>query len=154
MKTLALALATVAGAGFAPIAPGTAGAAVGVVIFYFTRGWPFEWQLGLAILVTLVGTWAASVAARHFDREDPSQVVVDEVAGQLVSYLGFGAALGTWGIVIGFVAFRIFDTWKPWPANKFEELPGGVGIMADDVMAGIYANLLLQVLEHFVYKGL
>jgi len=151
MKRIALAIATVGGAGFAPIAPGTAGAAVGVVIFWFTRGWPLAWQAGLAFAVTAIGTWASTVAARHFDREDPSQVVVDEVAGQLVTY--FATGVGVWGMLIGFVAFRVFDTWKPWPANKFEELPGGIGIMADDVMAGIYANILL-ILVHFVYKGL
>src|SRR5205814_2286023 len=81
------------------------------------------------------GTWAAGVAATHFGREDPGQVVVDEVAGQLVTLLLTGAALP--GAVIGFFAFRIFDILKPWPANRFERLPGGVGIMADDLMAGL-----------------
>jgi phosphatidylglycerophosphatase A len=140
---LALAVATVGGAGYAPIAPGTFGSAVGVVIYWFTRHWPLPWQFGLVLGVTAVGTWAATVVARHYGREDPGEVVVDEVAGQLVTFLGTGA--GGAGTIVGFFAFRLFDIIKPWPANRFERLPGGVGIMADDLMAGVYGNLLLQI---------
>jgi phosphatidylglycerophosphatase A len=147
MKRAAVILATVGGAGYFPIAPGTVGSAVGVLIYWFTRQWPLSWQLGLLAGVTLSGTWAAGVAAGHFGREDPGHVVVDEVAGQLVTLLLTGAALP--GAVIGFFAFRLFDIIKPWPANRFERLPGGVGIMADDLMAGVYANIVLQVIAYF-----
>jgi len=147
MRRAAVVLATVGGAGYFPIAPGTVGSAVGVLIYWFTRQWPFSWQLGLVAAVTVAGTWAAGVAATHFGREDPGHVVVDEVAGQLVTFLLTGAGLS--GAVIGFFAFRLFDIIKPWPANRFERLPGGVGIMADDLMAGVYANIVLQVIAYF-----
>jgi phosphatidylglycerophosphatase A len=146
MKRAAVILATVGGAGYFPIAPGTVGSAVGVLVYWFTRQWPFSWQLGLVAAVTVVGTWAAGVAAGHFGREDPGHVVIDEVAGQLVTLLLTGAGLS--GAVIGFFAFRLFDIIKPWPANRFERLPGGLGIMADDLMAGVYANLVLQVVAY------
>lgn len=143
MKRLALLVATSGGAGYSPIAPGTAGSAVGVVIFWFTRHWPLAWQAALLLVISLVGTWAGSVAAEHFGREDPGQVVVDEVAGQLLTLIATGASLP--GMVLGFFVFRALDIVKPWPANRFERLPGGVGIMADDLMAGVYGNLALQI---------
>ncbi len=143
MKRLALLVATAGGAGYSPIAPGTAGSAVGIVIFWFTRAWPLAWQTGLLVAISLVGTWAASVAAEHFGREDPGQVVVDEVAGQLLTLIATGASLA--GMALGFFVFRALDIVKPWPANRFERLPGGVGIMADDLMAGVYGNLALQI---------
>jgi phosphatidylglycerophosphatase A len=146
MKRAAVILATVGGAGYFPIAPGTVGSAAGVVIYLLTRHWPFPWQLALLAAVTIVGTWAAGVAAGHFGREDPGHVVVDEVAGQLVTLLLTGSGFS--GAVIGFFAFRLFDIIKPWPANRFERLPGGVGIMADDLMAGVYANIVLQVIAY------
>jgi phosphatidylglycerophosphatase A len=146
MKRAAVILATVGGAGYFPIAPGTVGSAVGVLIYWLTRHWPFPWQLALLAAVTIVGTWAAGVAAGHFGREDPGHVVVDEVAGQLVTLLLTGSGFS--GAVIGFFAFRLFDIIKPWPANRFERLPGGVGIMADDLMAGVYANIVLQVVAY------
>ena len=120
MKRAAVILATVGGAGYFPIAPGTVGSAVGVLVYWFTRQWPFSWQLGLVAAVTVVGTWAAGVAAGHFGREDPGHVVIDEVAGQLVTLLLTGAGLS--GAVIGFFVFRLFDIIKPWPANRFERL--------------------------------
>ena len=144
MKRLALLVATAGGAGFSPVAPGTAGSAVGLVIFYFSSGWPLLWQSALVVLVSLLGIWASSVAAVHFQREDPSQVVIDEVAGQLVSLLGTGVGLA--GAATGFVVFRIFDVIKPWPADRAERLPGGWGIITDDLVAGAYANLVMIVL--------
>jgi phosphatidylglycerophosphatase A len=143
MKRVALLVATSGGAGYSPIAPGTAGSAVGVVIFWFTRGWPIAWQAALLVLIALVGTWAASVAAVHFGREDPGEVVVDEVAGQLLTLMATGASF--YGTALGFFIFRALDIVKPWPANRFERLPGGLGIMADDLMAGVYGNLALQI---------
>jgi phosphatidylglycerophosphatase A len=143
MRRLALFVATTGGAGLSPIAPGTAGSAVGVAVFWVTRTWPLAWQLALIAVVSIVGTWAAGVAARHFNREDPGQVVIDEVAGQLVTLVATGA--GLYGTVLGFFVFRALDIVKPWPAKRFERLPGGVGIMADDLMAGVYGNIVLQI---------
>ena len=143
MKRLAVVLATVGPAGYSPIAPGTVGSLVGLVLYFFTSHWPLSWQLGLLGAITLVGVWSASEAARFFAREDPGYVVIDEVAGQLVTFVLTG--VGSLGAVAGFFLFRALDIIKPWPAGRFERLHGGVGIMADDLMAGIYANLILQV---------
>jgi phosphatidylglycerophosphatase A len=146
MKRVALFIATSGGAGYSPIAPGTAGSAVGAVIYWFTRDWSLAWQVALIVLISGVGAWAASVAAAHFGREDPGEVVVDEVAGQLVTLLATGASL--YGTCLGFFIFRAFDIVKPWPVNRFERLPGGIGIVADDLMAGVYGNLALRIAAH------
>jgi phosphatidylglycerophosphatase A len=144
-RRAALVVGTVFGAGYAPLAPGTLGSAVGVVLYYFTARWPLGLQLTLLAGVTVVGIWSAGVVARHLGREDPGQVVVDEVAGQLVTFIGAGTTPAALAIVIGFLAFRAFDIVKPWPVNRLERLPGGLGIMADDLMAGVYAAIVLRL---------
>jgi phosphatidylglycerophosphatase A len=141
MKRLGVFIATSAGAGFFPFAPGTIGSGVGVIIYWLTRSWNASWQAGLLLGISVVGIWASGVAARYFNREDPSHVVIDEVAGQLLTV--FLLNVGITGATIGFFIFRILDITKPWPARRFEDLPGGVGIMADDLMAGAYGWLLL-----------
>jgi phosphatidylglycerophosphatase A len=143
MKRLAIAIATSGGLGYAPIAPGTFGSAAGVVIYLLTSHWPVGAQIGIAALVTVVGVWASSEAAVHFGRSDPSQVVIDEVAGQLVTYLGTG--VGWKGALVGFFLFRGLDIVKPWPANRLESLHGGLGIVADDVMAALYGCAMLHL---------
>lgn len=143
MKTLAVLFATVGGAGRFPFAPGTVGSAVGVVIYLFIQDLPMAGQLAIVAAITLVGIPASTVTARHFGREDPGQIVVDEVAGQLVTLLLTGVALP--GVVLGFLLFRVLDIIKPWPARQFEALHGGAGVMADDVMAGLYGNVILQL---------
>ena len=143
MKRLGLLIATAGGLGYAPIAPGTVGSAAGVAIYFLTSHWSFPAQAALAAAVTLVGVWASSVAAKHFDRSDPSHVVIDEVAGQLVTFLGTG--VGIRGALLGFLLFRAFDIVKPWPANKLESLHGGAGIVADDVMAAVYGCAMLHI---------
>jgi phosphatidylglycerophosphatase A len=143
MRRLGVALATVAGVGYWPIAPGTAGSAVGALLYLLTRSWPMAWQAALIVAISVVGVWAGGVAARHFGREDPGQVVIDEVAGQLVTF--FATGISHQGVVVGFLIFRVFDIVKPWPARQFERLPGGSGIMADDLMVGVYGNLLLRL---------
>ena len=142
MTRLGVWIATAGGLGYAPIAPGTFGSAAGVVIYLLTSNQPWQLQAALAVAVTLLGTWAAQVASTKAGQSDPSHVVVDEVAGQLVTYLGTG--VGWKGALIGFLLFRVLDIVKPWPANKLEALHGGVGIMADDVMAAIYGCALLH----------
>ena len=143
MKRLAVAMATAGGAGYFPWAPGTVGSAIGVVAYFLTAAWPIEWQASLIAAVSVAGVWASGVAARHFETEDPGYVVIDEVAGQLVTL--FATGVGMQGAILGFVLFRVLDVVKPWPASGFERLPGGLGIMADDVMAGVYGNLLLRL---------
>ncbi len=144
MKPLGVYVATVGGTGYAPFAPGTAGSAVGLGMYLAMHylGMSSTFQVGLTLAVIMIGTWAGAEAARHFQQEDPSQVVVDEVAGQLVTLVLTGAALK--GAVIGFIVFRALDVIKPWPSGHLERLHGGIGIMADDVMVALYGNLILQ----------
>jgi len=143
MNRLAVLLATSLGAGYFPVAPGTAGSAVGVVIYLLTRHRSAPEQIGLLAVISVVGVWAASVAARHFGRDDPGPVVIDEVAGQLLTLLLTGVGVG--GAIVGFFLFRVLDIFKPWPARQFESLHGGLGIMADDLMVAVYGNLLMRL---------
>lgn len=144
MRRLGVFIATAGGAGYSPIAPGTAGSAVGILIYFLTRHWPAAWQVGLLIGISLVGVWACNEAAAHFGRKDPGHAVIDEVAGQLLTILLLG--VGIPGAVLGFLIFRLLDIIKPWPARQFEALPGGLGIMADDLMAAAYGWLLMRLL--------
>jgi len=148
MTRLAVLLATAGGAGYLPIAPGTAGSAVGVVVFLLIRGWSGAGIAMLVAVVTLVGIWASGRAAAHFGREDPGPVVIDEVAGQLVTLAATGVGLS--GAAAGFLLFRLFDIAKPWPVNRLESLPGGLGIMADDLMAGVYGYACLLLLTRLL----
>jgi phosphatidylglycerophosphatase A len=143
-------LATAFGAGYAPIAPGTAGSAVAVGLYLLTMHWPLAWQAAVLLAVTAIGIPVSTRAAAHFGREDPSPVVIDEVAGQLLTLFATGA--GLWGAVVGFFLFRAADIVKPWPARQFERFHGGLGIMADDLMAAVYANIALQILMR-VFSG-
>ena len=136
-------VATAGGAGHAPLAPGTAGSAVGLLLFWPLSRLPFAGQAGLTVAVFLVGTLAATHVAARLGQKDPGMVVVDEVVGQWVSLLLL--PLTPFTAAAGFLLFRVLDVVKPWPARDFERLPGGWGIMADDVMAGIYANLLVRI---------
>jgi phosphatidylglycerophosphatase A len=143
MKRLAVLLATSLGAGYFPVAPGTAGSAVGVVVYLLTREWGTLQQIALLAVISVVGVWAAELAERHFEREDPGPVVIDEVAGQLLTLLLTGVGLG--GAILGFFVFRVLDIFKPWPARRLESLHGGLGIMADDLMVAVYGNLLMRL---------
>ena len=145
MTRLAVFLATVAYCGYFPIAPGTVGSAAGLVVYllvWWTRS-PIV-EVGLIVATFVVGTWAATLAERHFGGTDPGPVVIDEVLGMLIT-LAFIPA-GWPAALTGFVLFRIFDVIKPFPADRLERLHGGLGIMADDAMAGVYANLALRLL--------
>ena len=125
MTRLAVFVATVAYCGYFPIAPGTVGSAAGLIVTVFAAG-----------------VWAATEAERFFGGIDPGPVVIDEVLGMLVT-LAF-MPVGVAAAIAGFVLFRIFDVIKPYPANRFERLHGGFGVMADDAMAAVYANLVLR----------
>ncbi len=138
---LSLACATALGAGYAPFAPGTVGSIVGLAIWLLL---PASAGVQGAVIVVLfiVGSMTGSVAERYFGRTDPRHVVIDEVMGMLLTlYL---VPVGPTGAVLGFVIFRAADVLKPFPANRLERLPGGVGVMADDAMAAVYANLALR----------
>ncbi|MGH9931801.1 MAG: phosphatidylglycerophosphatase A family protein [Pyrinomonadaceae bacterium] len=178
---LALAIAT-CGVGYLPLAPGTWGSLVGVVLYFYLKEmflkiylfaaenlWftkdAFEgmenrllslftcFLLLVIIGISLVGTWAASRTEKLSRRKDPGIVVIDEVVGQLVTFIflpsffmGGHHVQIPFVLVEGFVLFRFFDIVKPYPARRLEGLPGGLGIMADDVVAGVYAAVALTVI--------
>lgn len=144
MNVLALALATALGAGFAPRAPGTFGSAVGLLLWWVLPASPAV-QATVIVAVFIVGSWSGSQAERHFGKSDPGQVVIDEVLGQLMT-MWLNPVQGWTGALLGFGLFRLMDIVKPWPARQLEALHGGLGIMADDAMAGVYANLALRLL--------
>ena len=163
---LALSFATW-GVGYIPGAPGTFGSIVGAGLYLLVQwasaqvfasaaasGWSLEslesfrmtFMLMLIAMVTLVGVWAASRTEKLLERKDPGVVVVDEVAGQLIAFLFLPLNAAWWAIVAGFLAFRLFDIWKPYPIRRLELLESGLGIMADDVLAGVYAAILMSLL--------
>ena len=140
---IALACATALGVGYIPFAPGTFGSAAGLLLWAVLPASPLV--QGAAILALfVVGSWSGSVAERHFGRTDPGHVVIDEVMGMLMTL--FLNPVGAWGGAGAFLLFRIADIIKPFPANRLERLPGGVGVMADDAMAAVYANLALRLI--------
>ncbi|PYM24866.1 MAG: phosphatidylglycerophosphatase A [Candidatus Rokuibacteriota bacterium] len=137
---MALIIATAGGLGRAPVAPGTvASAATAALLWLVALSWP--WLTVALLAVILIGTWAADVAERALEVKDPGAIVVDEVAGMTLSVLLVPLTPTT--LVAGFVLFRIFDVAKPFPANVVQRLPGGLGVMLDDLVAGLYALLLL-----------
>jgi phosphatidylglycerophosphatase A len=138
---LGLAVATSLGVGYVPVASGTFGSAAGLVLWAVLPS-TLVVQATAIVVLFVVGSWSGSVAERHFGRTDPGEVVVDEVMGMLLTL--FLTGVGWTGAVAGFFLFRIFDIVKPFPARRLEHLPGGVGVMADDAMAAIYANIALR----------
>ena len=138
-------VATCGYVGYAPLAPGTFGSAAGLAVFAAVRASGSTF-VEVAVIVGLfaIGVWSAGAAERYFDRVDPSAVVMDEVAGMLITLALLPVTIT--GAIVGFFIFRALDVIKPWPSGRFEKIPGGLGVMADDGMAGIYGNLLLQVL--------
>ena len=145
MDRLGVLCATCAYLGYVPIAPGTFGSALGLMLFWAVRSTGSA-GVEAAVMAVLfaVGVWSGTVAERHFRGVDPGPVVIDEVFGMLVT-LAFLPVSMT-GAIVGFFVFRLLDIVKPWPARRFEALHGGLGIMADDGMAAIYGNLLMRAL--------
>jgi phosphatidylglycerophosphatase A len=136
---VALAISTW-GVGYLPVAPGTFGSLVGVGGFLLLASLPLQ-VVGI-VAITFLGIWAASRTERLLRLKDPGKVVVDEVAGQMIALLplslfGFSVTKTT-VVIVSFILFRLFDIFKPYPARKFERLHGGLGIMADDLVAGFY----------------
>ena len=163
----ALAIATCGGVGYLPIVPATWGSLVGVGIYLIAQKtgenfvvWAEGNNFNNALLESsrasltiifliglfLIGMWAATRVEKLTGKKDPKIVVIDEVVGQLITFLFVPANLGWWTIAIGFFAFRFFDIWKPYPADKLESLPSGLGAMADDAMAGFYTAALMSLL--------
>jgi phosphatidylglycerophosphatase A len=147
VNRVAVALATCFGCGYFPWGPGTVGSlgAMIIAVVWHTYAGAGRPALLFAILLLLApAIWASTRTARLLDKEDPSVVVVDEVLGQWVTLLG-ATALRWKSFCAAFLLFRLFDIWKPWPVRNFEKLPEGVGIVADDLAAGIYGALILYI---------
>jgi phosphatidylglycerophosphatase A len=135
-------LATAGYVGYVPIAPGTFGSAVGLAVYAAVRWTDTVIVEGVVLLLALVmGIWAADLVEKELGK-DPSAVVIDEVLGMLVTLAFINASISA--AVAGFFLFRLFDVIKPYPAGRLEHLHGGPGIMLDDAMAGVYANLSLR----------
>jgi phosphatidylglycerophosphatase A len=141
---LAIFICTFGYIGYAPFAPGTFGSLAGLAVYGILRwiGSPLAEVAAIAAL-SAAGIWAGTIAERFFGGIDPGPVVIDEVAGMLIT-LAF-IPVGPSGAVAGFMLFRLFDVIKPFPAGRLERLHGGLGVMADDAMAAVYANLALRL---------
>jgi phosphatidylglycerophosphatase A len=106
---------------------------------------PAQVDYVVVILIALLGVYAAGRAANYVGKKDPQFVVIDEVSGQMITYFSPFTLFNWKSLLLGFILFRVFDIWKPFPARQAESLPGGLGIMADDWIAGIYAALGLWI---------
>ncbi|HET7154596.1 MAG TPA: phosphatidylglycerophosphatase A [Hyphomicrobiaceae bacterium] len=138
----ALALATCLGLGYVPFAPGTFGSAAGLLVWAVLPQSTAAHGVAI-VLIFVVGVWSAGIAEQHLRGTDPGPVVIDEVMGMLVTL--FMVPVGWPGAAAGFLLFRIFDVIKPPPASQLEHLRGGMGVMADDFMAAVYANIALRI---------
>jgi phosphatidylglycerophosphatase A len=147
-------LATWFGCGYSPVAPGTVGSAAALAIGIALCRWAYfpQWGfLALSALMFFPAVWAAGLTAEAKGLKDPGCVVIDEVLGQWIALAG--AHSYNWKTYLAaFVLFRLFDIWKPAPVRQLEKLPGGLGINADDVMAGVYAALVLFLAGWFNLK--
>lgn len=163
---VALALSTV-GVGYLPLAPGTWGSAVGVLIFISARefettitrsyllagynqatvvAWDHAAIAVLLFFLCMTGIWSAARTSILLKVKDPPKVVIDEVMGQLITFLFVPFSISWKYIFAGFLLFRLFDIWKPYPIDLLQDLPGGLGICLDDVFAGVYAGISLMCL--------
>jgi phosphatidylglycerophosphatase A len=149
LKKVYTSIATAFGVGYSRIAPGTAASIVAL---------PFAWLIAIsggrfalllaAILATASGAWACELYAHEKKENDPSECVIDEVAGQWIACAFVPSNNILLGYALAFVLFRFFDIVKPWPISAAERLPGGFGIMADDVVAGLFAGIIIAILAH------
>jgi len=142
IRNSAWTIATWFGCGMAPRAPGTMGSLGALPLYLIAARWGRPGVAAAAVLVTAVGVWAASVVSRELGSHDPQVVVVDEVAGMLITMLPM-RDISWLAVAVGFVLFRLLDIVKPWPARTLERLPGGWGIVMDDVAAGLFGAVAI-----------
>jgi phosphatidylglycerophosphatase A len=152
MRRLAVFLATCGYVGYAPVAPGTFGSAAGLVVYALLR-WVGSGAVEIATIIVLfaIGIWSGAEAEHHFGRADPGPIVLDEVVGMLITLALIPVTIT--GAFVGFLVFRALDVFKPWPSGRFERLPGGLGVMADDGMAALYGNGVMRVLLALAPSG-
>jgi phosphatidylglycerophosphatase A len=142
-KAVVIFIAQGAYAGRLPVAPGTAGTLAGVLLYLLMKGFSPGIYFVVCLLLFVLGTWVAGRAEKALGRTDHPSIVIDEIAGYMVSMFMVPPA---WGfLVAGFFLFRIFDIVKPYPLRRLEEIRGGLGVMLDDIGAGIYTNVVLQL---------
>ncbi|NNE97828.1 MAG: phosphatidylglycerophosphatase A [Pyrinomonadaceae bacterium] len=163
---IALAVST-SGVGYLPLAPGTWGSilAIGIYLayryladgarlFFLDQGWSHQQYSALIYTATAVllvafclfGIWASKKTAALLEHKDPQIIVVDEIMGQLIVFAFVPFGISRWLVVAGFLLFRVFDIWKPYPIKAVEKLPNGIGVCADDIIAGIYGGICLSII--------
>jgi phosphatidylglycerophosphatase A len=142
LRRIGVFIATCAYVGYVPVAPGTFGSAIGLAVFYAVRH-QRSTTVEVAAIVALmaVGLWSATEAEHHFGGIDPGPVVIDEVVGMLITLVFIPVNIA--GAIVAFFVFRFLDVVKPWPARRLEQLPGGFGVVLDDMMAGVYGNIVM-----------
>lgn len=153
MRLLAKLISTVLFLGYFPVASGTLASALAVVFVLLLRNAPWFVYVGITFLIVVIGIWASQITEEDLKKKDPSCVVIDEVAGILISF--FLIPLSWPVVIVGFFLFRAFDMFKIPPADRLEEEGGGRGIMLDDVMAGVYTNIVLHssiFLSQYLYR--
>ena len=132
------------GSGFSPIAPGTAGTAITIPIFWLMSSLAPLHYLAIVFVMFLIGVWVCAITTRALGVHDHGAIVWDEVVGYLLTMVMVPAELG-W-MIVGFFVFRLFDIWKPWPTRALDlNVKGGFGIMIDDVMAAVYSSMTMQL---------
>lgn len=160
MKRLAIFIATGAFSGYSPIASGTVASLWGIFLVLLLIMLPSAWYLPLVLIILIISVWASDKSEPEFNQKDPHEIVIDEIACYPIAaaFMPLGApyflelnrwALFTW-LACAFLLFRFFDIYKPPPAHKLQELPGGWGIVIDDVFAGIYALIVMQIFGRLI----
>ena len=153
MIRLAFAIATVFKAGYIPIAPGTVGSIIGLLIFWLIKDYAsFTIEMFVAAALFFAGVWASTIVEQVLERHDPGVVIVDEVVGMLVALMLLPPTITV--MFLAFLLFRVFDIIKPYPARWCEQLSRGWGIMIDDVVTGLYVNVLIHIILWIVPQWL
>ncbi len=131
--------------GYFPVAPGTIGSLVGILVCFFLQDIPFTTYAIVVILILIAGIYISGEAEKIYQAKDSSHIVIDEIAGILFTFIYLPKGIGF--LLAGFLVFRFFDILKPFPIRLIDEkIEGGWGIMLDDVLAGIYANILIRLI--------
>ena len=142
--------------GYLPLIPGTFGSLVALIIYYFLKR-SYYLLIPFHSLILILGFLLAGKTAKLFNRQDPPQIVIDEMNGMFICFLGLppgqiGESPDMLILFLGFIIFRILDTLKPFPANRFHRQGGSLGIMGDDIVAAIYTNIILRFILSFLLK--
>lgn len=150
MYIIIMLIATGFYSGYLPKAPGTWGSLVGLLLVYLLNYFSLPVYLAVTVFLFMIGTFSAGEAEKILDNHDPGIVVIDEIVGMLIAMIA--VPLSPLTMLLGFFLFRVFDIVKPFPVNIFDQrFHGGLGIMLDDVMAGIYSLLSLQLLIYLIF---